>query len=303
MGAFDQAARYATQAEPEAVVRRLLRGPGARLPFREWADTRTTPLPRERERTADLVAVLADESVPERPWALVLEFQSEHDPDKLDVTLQVVARLRTGLRHGEDRRGRYRVLASLVYLRGRCPEEVLDMTLAGGFGTRHAPLVWNVEADRADVALAALAAGETTWGVLFWVPLMGGGGEEAVIGRWKERAAALPDRRLRGDLAQIALVFAELAGHTAAWEKELEGWDMTESQVVNRWIAKAEEQRDLINAREYVLRALRLRFPDAVPPEVVETINAQPSAQLLREWFDAAMTAATLEDFLAVLRR
>jgi len=51
----------------------------------------------------------------------------------------------------------------------------------------------------------------------------------------------VPDRRQRGDLAQIAMVFAELAGCFLTWEKELEGWEMTESMVVNRWIEKADQ--------------------------------------------------------------
>jgi hypothetical protein len=47
------------------------------------------------------------------------------DPDKLDVTLEEVAILRSRARHGEDRKGKYKVLAGLVYLQGRCLEEVL----------------------------------------------------------------------------------------------------------------------------------------------------------------------------------
>jgi hypothetical protein len=87
MGVFDQAARYATQAEPEAIFSRLLRGTGTALRLREWLDTRTTPPPGERDLTADLVAALVNESAPDQPWALVIEFQAQHDPEKLDATL------------------------------------------------------------------------------------------------------------------------------------------------------------------------------------------------------------------------
>src|SRR5689334_403556 len=118
MPIFDQAARYASQAEPEAVLSRLLSATGAPLRFREWLDTRTTPRPGERDRTADRVAALADESAPDRPWLLVLEFQAQHDPDKLDVTLAEAARLRMEVRHGPERRGKYNVCTALVYLRG-----------------------------------------------------------------------------------------------------------------------------------------------------------------------------------------
>src|SRR4051794_25317846 len=141
MGVFDQAARYAAQEDPAAVVARLVRGLRESLRFREWVESRTTPLPGERDRTADRVAALADEADPDRPWLLLVEFQAEHDADKLDVTLLEAARLRTEVRFGPDRKGRYRVLAALVYLRGLCPEAELDMTVGGVRGTWHKPVL------------------------------------------------------------------------------------------------------------------------------------------------------------------
>jgi hypothetical protein len=303
MGAFDQGARYAAQAEPEAVITRLLSGLAVRLRFREWVDTRTTPRPGDPDRTADRVAALIDESAPDRPWLLVLEFQAQHDPDKLDVTLAEAGQLRVSVRHGEDRRGKYNVLAALVYLRGRCPQGVLDMTLPGGFGTRHAPLVWNVADAVAGPSLASLAAGEATWGILFWIPLMQGGGDSATIARWRELAAGVPGRRARGDLGQVALVFAELAGCLPAWEKGLEGWDMTESQVVNRWIEQARREERVLAQREFLLQLAQGRFPGSIPAEVVDLINRQDSQELLKGWIRAAISAASAEEFLSVLRR
>jgi hypothetical protein len=105
------------------------------------------------------------------------------------------------------------VIAGLVYLRGSCPVSVLDMRTPGGQGTRHDALVWNVAADDAAAKLDEVADGRSSWGVLFWVPLMAGGGEEGVIARWKEVVAArVPDRARRGELAGIALIFAEVSG-------------------------------------------------------------------------------------------
>jgi hypothetical protein len=140
-------------------------------------------------------------------------------------------------------------------------------------------------------------------GVLFWVPLMLGGGEEAVIARCRELASMVADRRLRGDLAQIALVFSELAGGYLAWSKGLEDWEMTESQVVNRWIEKAVQEAELNKARTFLLRALEQRFPGAVSQDVIETINTQPSLPLLEDWFNVALRANSIEEFVAVLRR
>src|SRR5688572_18396843 len=108
MGVFDRAARYATQAESIAVLRRVLTIAGLDLRFAEWIDTRTTPRPEERDQTADRVVVLLDPVALDQPWVGLVEFQAEHDAGKLDDTLAEVGRLRRDLRHGEERKGRYR---------------------------------------------------------------------------------------------------------------------------------------------------------------------------------------------------
>lgn len=303
MGVYDQAARWAAQAEAEAVVGRLLRGTGLALRFREWVSSRTTPAPGETDRTADQVAALGDEAHPDRPWLLLVEFQSAHDPEKLDITLQEAARLRVEVRHGPDRQHKYRILTALVYLRGRCPEPVLHMTAPNGQGTRHAPVVWDVEADEAGATLEALAQGQATWGVLFWIPLMHGADDPGIIARWRELASALPTERLRGDLARIALIFAELAGRALVWRQGMEGWNVTESPLVNSWIETAEQEARLEEAREFMRLILETRFSIPIPEEVLGTINAQPSRALLVQWSKAALTASSLEEVIAVMRR
>jgi hypothetical protein len=115
MGAFDRAARYATQSESITVIGRLLRIARRDVCFREWIDTRTTPKPEERDQTAEVaVPVLDDPRAPARPVLFLLEFQAEHDPDKIDDTLAAVGQLRRNLRHGDDRQGKCDVLAALL---------------------------------------------------------------------------------------------------------------------------------------------------------------------------------------------
>jgi len=303
MGVFDQAARYAAQADAEFVVNRVLRGVRPPLRFRGWVDTRLTPRPGQRDRTADRVAELDTEDAPDQPWLLLFEFQAQHDPDKLDVTLAEAGQLRLEARHSADRRGKYRILVALIYLRGECPDPLLDMTLPGGWGTRHAPLVWNVGNDAAAEALDALAASKLTWGALFWVPLMSGSDDPTALARWRELAVRVDNPRIRADLARSVLVFAELAGRLAAWSAALKEWNMFESQLVNEWTADARREERLTTRREDILMTLKERFPASLPEEAAEVINRQDSAEVLRDWFRAALRASSLGEFLSILRQ
>jgi hypothetical protein len=232
LGVFDQAARYAAQAEPSAVIRGLFAKLGLDPSFDGWFDTRALPLPGGPDRAADLVAML--DLATTIPTLLVIEFQSQHDPEKREVTLEEIALLRARTRHGPERQGRYRALTALVYLRGRCPNSVLDMTLPGGIGTRHTALVWNLQDAPAQTTLEAVAQGALSWGQRFWVPLMAGSQATGEIPRWREIVErTITDKRRRGDLVGIALVFSELAGCRQERERGLEEVTMTESEVLN----------------------------------------------------------------------
>jgi hypothetical protein len=298
MGVYDQAARWAANTDPGPVVSRLVRGQPAQLRYKELGESRTTPHPGGLERTADRVFVLADEADRAQPWLLVGEFQSAHDEDKLDTTLVEVAQFRARARHGPDGKGKYKLLAGLVYLVGECPQSVLDMTLTSGLGTRHAALVWNVASDHAAAALDELEVGAVTWGILFWVPLMQGADDRELVRRWL-RLARLAPAGEQGSLRTVALWFAELVGRRPVWQEELEGWTVTESPLLNSWIAA----RELQWGREWLLRYLKVRFPADLTPEVIDTVNQQPNMTLLSSWYQAAIEAKSYDEFLTVLRR
>jgi hypothetical protein len=101
----------------------------------------------------------------------------------------------------------------------------------------------------------------------------------------------------------IAIIFAELSGCVPAWERGLEDFEMTESQVVNNWISKGSAQGKLEERRQMLLECLQERFPGATSTEVVQLIQQQDSMDLLRDWSRAAYCASTYEEFLAVLKR
>src|SRR5258708_7092970 len=100
MSDFDHAAGFATQVEPGVVIDRAFARTGETFLFRDWFRTRAIPLPGGPKRTPDLVAVIDAPDAPAQPALLVFEFQSGHDPEKLETTLVETAVFRAYARHG-----------------------------------------------------------------------------------------------------------------------------------------------------------------------------------------------------------
>ncbi len=164
--------------------------------------------------------------------------------------------------------------------------------------------MWNVAADDATAAMEAAAVGSVPWGTLFWVPLMTGGNNPAAIARWREIVTqTITSNRTRGNLGVVAMVFAELAGRQPEWARELEGFDMTESQVANEWIGQGETKGRLAERRQTLLELLNDRFPGAIPAEVTQLVQTQESLELLRDWTRAAGRALSFDQFMEALKK
>ncbi len=78
---------------------------------------------------------------------------------------------------------------------------------------------------------------------------------------------------------------------------------MTESPLLNSWIQQAVDRSQLEDRRQTLLDCLRVRFPADLTPEVIDTINQQPSASLMRSWITSALGAQSYADFLTVMRQ
>lgn len=298
MGVYDDAARFAAEADPETFLGRVLVPTRRRdLVFRAWLDPRTTALPGSPERVADLLAVLDDPLSPEVPWLLGVELQSRPDDQKLKVTLET-----TGVFTARLQGGPYRVTSAIVHLTGTPTASEIDARL-GKYGTYHRPVPWDIATDNARTVMDRVAADELSWAMLFWVPLMRGGEREATARRWRDLVAdKVDDRHRRSNLVGIALLFAELAGRSLVWERILKGWEMTESALVNSWIHQGEVRGDLRRLRSDVVSLLEIRFPGAITPEVRQFVEQQEAVSLLEEWFRVIAAAKRYDDFLRVLR-
>src|SRR5262249_40431463 len=143
----------------------------------------------------------------------------------------------------------------------------------------------------AALTLDRIASGATARCLFCWISLMQGGGERAIIERWKAMAADEPRSRLRADYGAIATLFAQLTGCVDAWRSGLEGWDMQESTVVAEWkaegfaLGRAEgitqgraegiTQGRAEGERNALLLVLGQKFGSPVPADLEAAIGAQ----------------------------
>lgn len=311
MSTYDRGARYACRVQPGVVARRLWRDVREPFALADLHESKTNPLPGQRERIADMVSRMDNLQVPPGPPALtVLEFQSKHDKDKLSTTLVSVAHLCADARHDRGGDGRYLVFAGLVYLTGKPPETAIRMTLnrkSGGgeiAGTNHRVLSWALEDDDAAEALAEAEADfERSWGLLFWVACMRGGAMPENRAKWLELVRRVPSRRHQGDLGVVTRGFAELTETLREWDQTLKEVEMGESQVFREMTAEARLDERVRTRRDDVLRLARMKFKRKLKDEDVQMISTQDSPEVLSAWLDALVMTDNYADFRKVLRQ
>lgn len=170
----------------------MLRETGLRQPVRDWYRTRILTEIGGPQRYTDLIALLGEPNA-SLPYLLVIELQSVPAALKLRVLLEECAILDSRARHGPDFDGLYIALPALVHLTGRAPATEQDYRLPAG--THAKPICWDIEADDARATLAGVASKELSWGMLFWVALMNGGGADDVIRDWKDVVFATVEGR------------------------------------------------------------------------------------------------------------
>jgi hypothetical protein len=297
---FDKASRFAAKLDPPGFLAWLLNLPPGRFEFRGWLDTRGIPPPAGSDTTGDTVARLADPGSHGTPWAVAVEFQTVPDPEMFGRLLGYLSALWLGAKPDAERGSRFHVGAAVVNLTG------------GGVATRrmewpaaelttHLQVVErNLEREPAADLLAAVESGARSRALLPWVPLLAGGDEVAVAERWKRAAEAEADGRRRAEYAGLARVFASAARRQDFWKAQLEGWNVTESSVVNEWIAEGEAKGRAEGRREERVAALLDVLTDRFgppPADLEAAVRAAADVAQLRAWTTAAVKAATLDDF------
>src|SRR5262249_55050775 len=148
--------------------------------------------------------------------------------------VQYLMMLRTELRTGWRDQDRYLMMAGIVNVCEGTLQSAIDWRPPGVVGVGLTAGVWvrNVYDEPAAWTLDEIAAGRVESCLLPWVPLMDGGDRPDVVARWRVLAEQEADRQLRSVFGGMALVFAEKRKRGAVWRKELEGWNVQESQIV-----------------------------------------------------------------------
>jgi hypothetical protein len=267
------------------------------MAFHDWLDTRSIPFPGHPDRICDTVAAIREGARPPAWWAVPIEFQTRPDAVLFARLLEYLGRLWRELRPPSRGSGRFQVAAAVVNLTG-AGNTSRDMVL-GATGLRTCLGVGerNLRDEDAAATLAGIAAGHIARCLLPFIPLMRGGAEPGIIAEWKTLAQAEPDVRRRSDYGGLALVFSELTDCRPLWKRELEGWNVEQSQQVLEWQAAAAKRARTDAKVEYVLRVLRKRTQEVVPTDVQEAIRATEDFDQLDRWLDAAAEASSLAEF------
>jgi hypothetical protein len=173
---------------------------------------------------------------------------------------------------------------------------------AGALGLTVAPVVLNLIEIDAAATLAEIAARQTGFPVLPFVPLMHGGGEVAIIQEWVRVCRMEPDAKRQATYAALALVFAELTRSLVDWQRALGGWNVRESQIILDWKREGRQEGEVEKARTYLLRLIQGKFENPVSDVLRLAIEGTNDLDTLDRWFDAAVAASTLAEFRTVLR-
>jgi hypothetical protein len=191
----------------------------------------------------------------------------------------------------------------LLNLTGRQQPERLEWEAPGlGQGSRVIPVIVDLAEEDAAATLADIASRRFGLAILPWVPLMKGGGEPALIERWKEIAALEGDVSRRALYRDMALVFAELIREQVNWLRALEGWEMRESTYIKQFELRGREQGVVLDSRAKLFKVIRSRLQDPVPESIRLAVEGTNDPVTLDIWFDVALAVTTVAELRTAMK-
>jgi hypothetical protein len=312
---YDRYSRFAVKLDPDGFLRWLLRRPDPDLRFRRWLESQPAARPGEPERRCDTVAELQHASGRAPPWALLIELQIGPDPDMLERLLEYLGRTRRDARYDPQTRDKYLVAAAVVNLSGVQAVPRLDMVLPGETGNEFhwSPTVRNLEEESAAELLTEMEAGRVALCLLPWVSLMAGGDRPDIIEQWKTLASRETDPHKRADYGALVLIFSRITKREDVWRTGLKEWNMSESTIIDEWVAKGESQGEvkgkaagLVEGRAQAFQVSLIEFlsrffPQGLPPDLLATINTQQEPAELERWLKLVYRANSADEVRAAI--
>lgn len=296
---YDRYSRFTVKLDPDGFLRWLLRRPDPDLRFRRWLESQPAARPGEPERRCDTVAELQHASGRAPPWALLIELQIGPDPDMLERLLEYLGRTRREVRYDPKTRDKYLVAAAVVNLSGVQAVPRLDMVLPGETGNEFhwSPTVRNLEEESAAELLTEMEAGRVALCLLPWVSLMAGGDRPDIIEQWKTLASRETGPHRRADYGALVLIFSRITKREDVWRTGLKEWNMSESTIIDEWLAEGRAQAFQQSLMDYLGRF----FPQGIPPDLEAMIDAQKDPAVLQHWLKLAYRANSADEVRAAI--
>jgi len=237
---------------------------------------------------------------------VIAEFQITPDELMLGRFMGYAGPLWIEHKPSPERGDRFEIGIVVVNLTGR-GNMARDMSWPNvGLRTAIQPVERNLEFEPAAELLADIGSGKAPRAALPFVPLMQGGSEADIIGKWVELASGEPDAGARADFGGLALIFAEAGKCREPWRESLRGWNVVQSQQVLEWQSAAREQGMAAGQQQGRIRSIQRVLTNRFGPVAAELsarLDALPQAANLDAILDAATLAPSLDVFRAELVR
>lgn len=85
-------------------------------------------------------------------------------------------------------------------------------------------------------------------------------------------------------------------------QQALEGFDVRQLEIVRKWRDEGRQEGRVETIRDGLLTVLRKRFPPGPSSDLATTIQQTTDLDTLSRWFDAALEAPSLEEFLHAIK-
>ena len=176
------------------------------------------PIRASQNRTCDTVAHVERLDDDHRPWAFVVEFNSEPDSVMFGRLFSYLGTLWIEEKPSRERGDRFEIGAVVMNLTGVGSSSRFsswpNAGVESGLKIRERNLV---EFQAADV-LQQIADGRAPRSLLPWIPLMQNADESGIIEKWKEVAESEPEFARRLDYGALAILFADAAKRKDVWQ-------------------------------------------------------------------------------------